>query len=217
MTNSLYQKENLKNLNQLKNIVPDQLQAFSEFNKAVLKEGALTKKEKEIIAVAIAHVTECPYCIDSHTRSAKAEGASLAELVEAVFVVAGVEAGGAVTHSTHMQNAVDAEASDVLYGRSNLKKLGKLGKYASDGFKGYSNFSTSVMKAGKLSEKFKEIIAVAVAHATQCPYCIDVHTKNAVKAGATNEELSEAVMVTSALLAGGAYAHIANMIQSYGE
>jgi AhpD family alkylhydroperoxidase len=73
------------------------------------------------------------------------------------------------------------------------------------------------MKAGKLSGKFKEIIAVAVAHATQCPYCIDVHTKNAVKAGATNEELSEAVMVTSALLAGGAYAHIANMIQSYGE
>jgi hypothetical protein len=50
MTNSLYQKENLKNLNQLKNIAPDQLQAFSEFNNAVLKEGALTKKEKEIIA-----------------------------------------------------------------------------------------------------------------------------------------------------------------------
>ncbi|WP_066255866.1 carboxymuconolactone decarboxylase family protein [Neobacillus drentensis] len=217
MTNSLYQKENLKNLNQLKHIAPDQLQAFSEFNKAVLKEGALSKKDKEIIAVAIAHVTECPYCIDSHTRSAKAEGASLDELVEAVFVVAGVEAGGAVTHSTHMQNAVDPEASDALYGRSNLKKLGKLGKYASDGFKGYSNFSASVMKAGKLSEKFKEIIAVAVAHATQCPYCIDVHTKNAVKAGATNEELSEAVMVTSALLAGGAYAHIANMIQSFGD
>lgn len=217
MTNSLYQKENLKNLNQLKNIAPNQLQAFSEFNNAVLKEGALSKKEKEIIAVAIAHVTECPYCIDSHTRSAKGEGATLDELVEAVFVVAGVEAGGAVTHSTHMQNAVDPEASDVLYGRSNLKKLGKLGKYAPDGFKGYSNFSASVMKAGKLSEKFKEIIAVAVAHATQCPYCIDVHTKNAVKAGATNEELSEAVMVTSALLAGGAYAHIANMIQSFGD
>ena len=45
------------------------------------------------------------------------------------------------------------------------------------------------MKEGALSAKFKEIIAVAVAHATQCPYCIDVHTKNAAKAGATNEEL----------------------------
>ena len=68
-----------------------------------MREGGLTKKEKEIIAVAIAHVTECPYCIDSHTRKAKAEDTSLEELVEAVFVVAGVEAGGAVTHSTHMR------------------------------------------------------------------------------------------------------------------
>lgn len=217
MENCLYHKENLKNLNQLKNLVPDQLKAFSEFNSAVLKEGTLTRKEKEIIAVAIAHVTECPYCIDSHTRSAKAEGASLEELVEAVFVVAAVEAGGAVTHSTHVQNALDPEAADILYARSNLKKLRNLRINAPDGFKGYSEFSAAAMKEGRLSGKFKEIIAVAVAHATQCPYCIDVHTKNAAKAGAANEELSEAILVASALLAGGAYAHMANLIQSYGE
>ncbi|CAH0346407.1 carboxymuconolactone decarboxylase family protein [Bacillus sp. CECT 9360] len=217
MSNSFYQKENLKNLNRIKDLAPDQLQAFSEFNSGVFKEGALTKKEKEIIAVATAHVTECPYCIDSHTRSAKAEGASLEELVEAVFVVSGVEAGGAVTHSTHMQNALDPEADDALYARSNLKKLGHLSKSAPDGFKAYSGFSAAAMKAGKLSVKFKEIIAVAVAHATQCPYCIDVHSKNAEKAGASREELSEAILVASALLAGGAYAHMANMIQSYGE
>jgi AhpD family alkylhydroperoxidase len=73
------------------------------------------------------------------------------------------------------------------------------------------------LKDGKLSGKFKEMIAVAVAHATQCPYCIDVHTKNAVMLGCSNEELAEAIMVTSALLSGVAYAHIANLIQSYGE
>ncbi len=217
MSNSYYEKENVKGLSQLKTLAPDQLQAFSEFNSEVFKEGSLTKKEKEIIAVAIAHVTECPYCIDSHTKEAKVEGASLKELVEAVFVVAGVEAGGAVTHSTHMQNALNSEASDTLYNRSNLKNLRNLRKNAPDGFKGYSNFSAAAVKEGALSAKFKEIIAVAVAHATQCPYCIDVHTKNAAKAGATNEELSEAVLVASALLAGGAYAHMANMIQSYGE
>lgn len=217
MSNNYYQKENLNNLSQLKALAPDQLQAFSEFNNEVFKEGSLTKKEKEIIAVAIAHVTECPYCIDSHTRNAKKEGALLEELVEAVFVVSGVEAGGAVTHSTHMQNALNPEATDTLYNRSNLKNLRNLRISAPDGFKGYSNFSATAMKAGTLSAKFKEIIAVAVAHATLCPYCIDVHTKNANKAGATNEELSEAVLVASALLAGGAYAHMSNMIQSYGE
>ncbi len=217
MTNHLYDQENLKNLSKLKELAPEQLQAFSEFNTAVMTEGALSKKEKEIIAVAIAHVTECPYCIDSHTRRAKTEGATLEELVEAVFVVAGVEAGGVVTHSTHIHNAMDAEADDSLYRRSNLKMLSQLNKFAPEGFRSYSAFSRTAMKEGTLSGKFKEIIAVAVAHATQCPYCIDVHTKNAVKLGCSNEELAEAVMVTSALLAGGAYAHLANLIQSYGE
>ncbi|MEH7086278.1 carboxymuconolactone decarboxylase family protein [Neobacillus drentensis] len=217
MTNNLYDKGNLKNLSKLKELAPEQLQAFSEFNTAVMKEGTLSKKEKEIIAVAIAHVTECPYCIDTHTRRAKAEGASLEELVEAVFVVAGVEAGGVVTHSTHLHNAMDPKADDSLYRRSNLKKLVKLNKFAPEGFRSYSAFSRTALKDGKLSGKFKEIIAVAVAHATQCPYCIDVHTKNAIKLESTNEELAEAIMVTSAVFAGGAYAHLANLFQSYGE
>ncbi|MEH7748924.1 carboxymuconolactone decarboxylase family protein [Neobacillus drentensis] len=217
MTNNLYDKGNLKNLSKLKELAPEQLQAFSEFNTAVMKEGTLSKKEKEIIAVAIAHVTECPYCIDTHTRRAKAEGASLEELVEAVFVVAGVEAGGVVTHSTHLHNAMDPKADDSLYRRSNLKKLVKLNKFAPEGFRSYSAFSRTALKDGKLSGKFKEIIAVAVAHATQCPYCIDVHTKNAIKLESTNEELAEAIMVTSAVFSGGAYAHLANLFQSYGE
>src|SRR5690606_20437448 len=99
--------------------------------------------------------------------------------------------------------------------RSNLKQLSQLGKFAPDGYKGYSHFRATAMKAGKLSVKMKELIAVAVAHVSECPYCIEVHTKNAFEASASNDELSQAVMVTSLLLAGGAYAHIANMIESY--
>jgi len=215
MSANLYSKENVQNLAQLKDLAPEQLKEFNEFNTAVFKDGALTKKEKEIIAVAITHVTQCPYCIDAHTKNAKKAGATLEELAEAVFVTAAVEAGGTVTHSTHVHNAKNKEASDVLYARSNLKSLGQLGKFASEGFKSYQAFSTSSTKAGKLSAKFKEIIAVAVANATQCPYCIDVHTKNAERQGATSEELAEAIMVTSAVRAGASYSHMANMIQSY--
>ncbi|WP_188456246.1 carboxymuconolactone decarboxylase family protein [Virgibacillus oceani] len=215
MSGNLYTTENMKNLKQLNDLASEQLQAFNDFNAAVFQDGALSRKEKEIIAVAIAHVTECPYCIDSHTKSAKKAGASLEELAEAVFVTAAVEAGGAVTHSTHVHNAMDNDASDVLYARSNLKKLGQLGKYAAKGFKGYSAFSAAATKDGKLSAAFKEIIAVAVGTATQCPYCIDVHSKNAEKQGATGEQLAEAIMVSSALRAGGAYAHMGNMIESY--
>ena len=215
MSSPLYAKEYVKNLRQVRDLAPEQTRAFLKYSSSVLKDGALSKKEKEIIAVAITHVTECPYCIDTHTKSAKKAGASLEELVEAIYVVAAVEAGGAVTHSTHASNALNSEADDELYKRSNLKQLSQLGKFAPDGYKGYSHFSATAMKAGKLSVKMKELIAVAVAHVSQCPYCIDVHTKKAVEAGASNEELAEAIMVTSLLLAGGAYAHIANMIESY--
>ncbi|WP_423800930.1 carboxymuconolactone decarboxylase family protein [Neobacillus sp. SAB-20_R2A] len=217
MSTNLYAKENTQNLTQLKDLAPEQLNAFNDFNAAVFKEGALTVKEKEIIAVAIAHITQCPYCIDAHTRKAKSAGASLEELVEAAFVAAAVEAGGAVTHSTHVHNAKNVDASDVLYARSNLKNLSKLGKFAHVGFRGYSEFSAAATKEGKLSAKFKEIIATASGVASQCPYCIDVHTKKAEQLGATSEELAEAIMVTSALRAGGSYVHMANMIQSYQE
>ncbi|MCC3358565.1 carboxymuconolactone decarboxylase family protein [Bacillus sp. REN16] len=217
MSTSFYPKENIKHFAKIRDLAPEQLAAYNAFGKTAMQEGALSKKEKEIIAVAIAHVTECPYCIDAHTKGAKKAGASLEELTEAVFVVAAVEAGGAVTHSTHVHNANNQDASDTLYTRSNLNHLGQLGKFAPNGFKAYGAFSATATKEGNLSSKFKEIIAVAVANATQCPYCIDVHSKNAIKLGATGEELADAILVTAALRAGGAYAHIANLIQSYEE
>ena len=88
-----------------------------------------------------------------------------------------VEAGGAVTHSTHIHNLDNHDANDALYTRSNLKHLNKMSDYAPEQWQAYQNFSATAMKEGKLSAKFKEIIAVAVAHATQCPYCIEAHTK----------------------------------------
>lgn len=217
MSNSLYQQENLTKLNQLKHLAPEQLHAYSEFNSTVLQDGALSRKEKIIIAVAIAHAKEDAYSIYIHTRTAKAEEVSLEELAEAVFVSSALEAGGAVAHSSHMQNASDPNAPDAFYDKSNVKKLNNLKEWAPDGYKAYSDFSAAAMKEGKLSAKLKEIIAVGTAHVTECPYCIDAHTKKAEKNGATKEELSEAILVTSAVLAGGPYAHMVNLIQSYEE
>jgi len=214
---SFYEKDVVRHLEKVQELAPEQAQALAKMGDAVFKDGALSVKEKEIIAVAIANVIECPYCIDAHTKNAKAEGATLEELAEAVFVVASLEAGGAVTHSTHIHNALEKETNYALYERSNLKKLGELNTYAPVGFKGYSEFNAASVKAGKLSAKFKEIIAVAVAHATQCPYCIEVHTQNADKQGVTKEELSEAVLVTASIRAGAAYGHLANIIESYNE
>ena len=71
------------------------------------------------------------------------------------------------------------------------------------------------MKESILSVKEKELIAVAVAHTTGCPYCIDIHTKGAKGANATKEEIAESIMVATALKAGSALAHSVNALNAY--
>jgi len=82
-----------------KELAPNQAQAFQDFSKAVFAEGALDEKTKQLIAVAVAHVTQCPYCIKGHTKGAKAKGASAEEIMEAIWVAAEMRAGGAYAHS----------------------------------------------------------------------------------------------------------------------
>ncbi|MGB7623194.1 MAG: carboxymuconolactone decarboxylase family protein [Terriglobia bacterium] len=83
-----------------KEITPAVFEAFVTFDKAAMGEGALPRKTKELIAVAVAHTTQCPSCIDIHTRGAKAAGATEQEVMEAIWVAASLRAGAAVTHSS---------------------------------------------------------------------------------------------------------------------
>ena len=85
--------------------------AFHAFSKAVFQEGALSAKIKQIIAVAVAHVTQCPYCIRGHTRAALRSGASEEELMEAIWVAAEMRAGGAFAHSLLALDEINAAAS----------------------------------------------------------------------------------------------------------
>jgi AhpD family alkylhydroperoxidase len=80
-------------------LAPQAAAAFKAFNEAVFGDGALPGKTKELIAVAVAHVTQCPYCIRGHTRSALRKGATQQELMEAIWVAAEMRAGAAYAHS----------------------------------------------------------------------------------------------------------------------
>ncbi len=81
----------------------------------------------------------------------------------------------------------------------------------------WDTFSKTVFAEGELPEKTKQLIAVAVAHTTQCPYCIEGHTKVAKKKGASSEEIMEAIWVAAEMRAGGAYAHSAIALTALGE
>ncbi len=80
-------------------LAPEIEQAFKAFSRSVFAAGALDAKTKQLIAVAVAHVTQCPYCIRGHTKAALRAGAAEAELMEAIWVAAEMRAGAAFAHS----------------------------------------------------------------------------------------------------------------------
>ena len=99
-SNELY-PESTKEIAEKKNsLAPEIGAAFRDFSKSVFKEGALPEKTKQLIAVAVAHVTQCPYCIRSHTKQAMRKGASKEEIMEAIWVAAEMRAGAAYAHAS---------------------------------------------------------------------------------------------------------------------
>ena len=84
---------------QRKVLAPQNADAFKAFSRSVFAEGALPAKTKQLIAVAVAHVTQCPYCIRGHTKSALQHGSTPQEIMEAIWVAAEMRAGAAYAHS----------------------------------------------------------------------------------------------------------------------
>jgi len=100
MAESLYHPTTPDIARRRKELAPGVHDAFEAFSKAVFADGALDEKTKQLIAVAVAHTTQCPYCINGHTKLAHRKGASDEEIMEAIWVAAEMRAGGAYAHST---------------------------------------------------------------------------------------------------------------------
>ena len=97
----MYNKQNLTKLKKMDSLVPEAMKAFRAFDKAAVADGSIPEKFKELIAVAVAFTTQCPYCIDIHSGNARKAGATDAEMIEAAMIAAALRAGAAVTHATH--------------------------------------------------------------------------------------------------------------------
>jgi AhpD family alkylhydroperoxidase len=92
-------------------LAPSVQAAWEAFSKSVFADGALPAKTKQLIAVAVAHVTQCPYCIQGHTKGALRHGATKQEIMEAIWVAAEMRAGGAYAHSLISLAAMDQQHS----------------------------------------------------------------------------------------------------------
>lgn len=107
MGEAFYQKASIRRLAELGKSSGGLFKAFSDFDAKVFAPGALTVRSKELMALACAHITRCPYCIDAHATRAKEAGASDAEIAEAIFVATAMSAGASLAHSCIALEALD--------------------------------------------------------------------------------------------------------------
>ena len=86
---------------------PELAKKFFDYYAEVFKEGELTEREKALIALAVAHAVQCPYCIDAYTRASLEKGSNLAEMTEAVHVAAAIRGGASLVHGVQMRTVAE--------------------------------------------------------------------------------------------------------------
>src|SRR5512147_2460619 len=100
-----YKPEDLPKFEEIGKEAPDLARKFFDYYGSVFAEGALTEREKALIALAVAHAVQCPYCIDAYTQTCLEKGSNLSEMTEAVHVACAIRGGASLVHGMQMRNA----------------------------------------------------------------------------------------------------------------
>ncbi|MBK9170935.1 MAG: carboxymuconolactone decarboxylase family protein [Bryobacterales bacterium] len=102
-----YHDHDLPHFAKIGDHAPELWRKFSEWYGAVFAEGALTEREKALIALGVAHAVQCPYCIDAYTQAALEKGSNLEQMTEAVHVASAIRGGASLVHGLQMRNVAD--------------------------------------------------------------------------------------------------------------
>ena len=102
-----YNEDDLPRFGEMGKNAPDLWEKFSAWYGAVFAEGALSQREKRLIALAVAHALQCPYCIDAYTQESLEKGANIEQMTEAVHVASAIRGGAALVHGLQMRNTAE--------------------------------------------------------------------------------------------------------------
>lgn len=102
-----YDPKDLERFQEIGKEAPDLAKKFFDYYQAVFTEGELTEREKALIALAVAHAVQCPYCIDAYARACLEKGSNPAEMTEAVHVATAIRGGASLVHGIQMRNAAE--------------------------------------------------------------------------------------------------------------
>ena len=106
MSKSYYQPEDLNKFGNIAEFGPELAKKFFDYYGDVFKKGALSEREKALIALAVSHAIQCPYCIDAYTTDSLEKGADEVQMMEAVHVAAAIRGGASLVHGVQMMNKV---------------------------------------------------------------------------------------------------------------
>ena len=108
MSDSYYDPEHLEQFGRIRESQPELAEKFFAWYGAVMGDGALSKREKALIALAVSHAVQCPYCIDAYSKNSLEAGADLAQMTEAVHVAAAIRGGASLVHGMQMRGHHDS-------------------------------------------------------------------------------------------------------------
>jgi AhpD family alkylhydroperoxidase len=214
MTEYLFKKDISQDIGLLKKINPDLNQAWMDYHNSVFADGALSRKEKEIIALAGGHITRCPYCIRGRVMTSKKHGATDEEIVEAIYVAMRFAMGAPYAYSSIAFEAADAIENGIplteghFFKKDITHEMNHFREASGDLSKPFTEFHKKVFADGALSMGMKRgLIGLACAHMTRCPYCIRGCVKDALSFGIKKDQMAEAINVAMVMSAGACYAH----------
>ena len=107
MTDSYYNRTDLPKFAEISEGAPELASKFFDYYGAVFAEGALSEREKSLIALAVAHAVQCPYCIDAYTQACLEKGSNNEEMTEAVHVSCAIRGGASLVHGVQMKNTAE--------------------------------------------------------------------------------------------------------------
>jgi AhpD family alkylhydroperoxidase len=181
----------------------EQYRTYRKFSETIWSEGVLPSKEKELIAVGVAHSTKCNYCITHHTKKAKKEGASIDEVIESAMVAVPLE-------------GISLSLEDALFRITGHS-------YSQDGVENpflnhYENqiaITDVVFKPKYLSARLKYLIAIAICFTNKSTHMLDDFINKAINEGAGQTEIIETYYISALMKAGGTMSYITESIKSF--
>ena len=202
-------------------LVPELHDSWSGYKDEVFKEGVLTVKDKQLIALACAHITGCDECIKFRTKLAKENGATNEEMAESVYIAMRLAMGQPYAFSSIAFENYDLmkNKGDVTKGyfisKNITPQIMDFHKVSGSMRDKFASFHDLVYEDGHLSKKLKKgLMGLACAILAKCPWCIRSCIRDGLQEGVTKEEITEAINIAMVMNATACVSHTRTMMQA---